>query len=174
MVFLQQIITWLLSLFSHSSIAPIPTQETAPQTTPNTTAQTRHLITVPENITARFMDTGSSAWQNQFPGTAMAGRHGGTDFSAPQGSSVYAPYPMRVIAVGYYPDAGRKGYYVIGILGDGIEYYSGHLQNVKTAPSVTVPSGAVLGETNDYNHTHIQMKRAGQIIDPEGYLASHP
>ena len=103
----------------------------------------------------------------------MEGQHGGTDFSAPTGSAVYAPYAMRVVAVGYYPDAGRKGYYVIGTLADGVEYYSGHLAAQETSANTNVEKGAVIGHTNEYAHTHIQMKRAGVLIDPEQYLASH-
>jgi murein DD-endopeptidase MepM/ murein hydrolase activator NlpD len=130
----------------------------------------RALITRPERISARFMDTGSPAWRNQWPGTPMAGRHGGTDFAAPPGSPVYAPLDMRIVKIGFYGDSGRYGYYVIGTLGDGLEYYSGHLQNVKVKEGDYVQSGDQIGQTNALAHTHIQLKRNGQIIDPEGYL----
>lgn len=130
----------------------------------------RALVTQPERITARFLDTGSDAWKNQFPGTPMAGRHGGTDFSAPQGSAVYAPFPMRVIAVGFYADPGRMGSYVIGTTTNGLEYYSGHLQNVQVRRGDDLAAGTQLGETNQYNHTHIQIKRGGGLIDPESVL----
>lgn len=126
-------------------------------------------------ISARFHDTGSSAWKNQWPGTPMAGQHGGLDISAPQGTAVYAPYAMQIIAIGEYTDAGRKGKYVIGYINSDptVEYYSGHLQNVKVRSLSNVAAGTELGATNDYNHTHIQMKRAGVLIDPETYLNTH-
>lgn len=173
MSFLAAIITWIFKLWGQSPVVPIagppdigPKPAPAPQTG-------RALITQPERISARFHDTGSPAWINQWKGTPMEGQHGGVDFSAPPGSPVYAPYPMRVIAVGYYPDSGRKGYYVIGKLSDGIEYYSGHLMALEVVANSDVEGGAVIGHTNEYAHTHIQMKRGGVLIDPETYLATH-
>ncbi len=135
----------------------------------------RHALTVPEQVNpnARFTSTGSSAWVNQWQGVTidgvnMAGRHGGTDYLGPQGTKVYAPFDMSIIATGHYSDAGRFGDYVIGTMGD-LEFYTGHLQNVQVS-SGTIKAGTEIGEMNHLNHTHIQIKRNGQIIDPESVL----
>jgi murein DD-endopeptidase MepM/ murein hydrolase activator NlpD len=124
----------------------------------------RSLITIPETINARFWSNGSPAWKNQ-PG----GYHYGTDFGAPHGSAVFAPYDMTVVKIGYYEDAGRMGHYIIGTLTDGTEYYTGHLQNVTVKSGDFVKSGVKLGETNVYNHTHVQLRQNGKLIDFEEY-----
>lgn len=109
----------------------------------------------------------------------MQGQHGGTDFAAPAGSTVYAPYAMKVIAIAYYGDEGRKGWYVIGTLGDGAEYYSGHLNNVQVKRGDLIDAGTPIGQTWDWwgdagrPHTHVQIKIRGQITDPEQYFATH-
>jgi murein DD-endopeptidase MepM/ murein hydrolase activator NlpD len=138
----------------------------------NDSSGERKPITIPEHINpnARFHSTGSPAWVNQFPNTPMAGQHGGTDFLAPPGSPVFAPYDMHVIAVGHYSDSGRFGDYVIGNWKNGLEYYSGHLQNVSVSVGDDVKAGQQIGETNLLAHTHIQVKQGGQVIDPESVL----
>jgi murein DD-endopeptidase MepM/ murein hydrolase activator NlpD len=135
----------------------------------------RSLLTRPENVNpnARFTSTGSSAWVNQWPGVVingvnMAGRHGGTDYLGPIGTKVYAPFDMNIIAIGHYSDAGRYGDYVIGTVGE-LEFYSGHLKDIKVSNG-PIKAGTELGEMNHLNHTHIQIKRNGQIIDPESIL----
>ena len=152
-----------------SSNDPPQSEPQNPIETPNETKTSpatgkRSLITVPENITARFYSTGSPAWKNQ-PG----GYHWGTDFSAPKGSAVYAPYDMTIVKVGYYADAGRMGTYVIGTLGDGTEYYSGHLDDVSLQAGNFVKSGTKIGVTNIYNHTHVQLRQNGKLVDFEEY-----
>jgi len=173
MTFLEAIITWLLTLWQHSPVVPIRAPDTSAPQEPAPGGATRAMITRPERITARFHDTGSEAWKNQWRGTPMEGQHGGVDFSAPAGSAVYAPYAMKVIAVSYYADSGRLGWYVIGTLPDGVEYYSGHLGSVNVVAGNSVLAGDQIGVTNEYAHTHIQMKRRGVLIDPEAYLAAH-
>jgi murein DD-endopeptidase MepM/ murein hydrolase activator NlpD len=177
MIVLQAFISWLLALWRRSPVVPLPnkppTSEPPTSEPPIASGTARALITHPETIGARFHDTGSPAWVGQWKGTPMENQHGGLDMRAPAGSGVYAPYPMRVIAVGYYPDAGRKGFYVIGDLADGVEYYSGHLSEALVSVHSNVAAGTMIGHTNEYAHTHIQMKRAGHIIDPETYLATH-
>jgi murein DD-endopeptidase MepM/ murein hydrolase activator NlpD len=135
-------------------------------------ASNRCQVSVPEviNPNARFHSTGSPAWSNQFAGTDMAGQHGGTDFTGPQGTAVYNPLPMTIIAIGHYADSGRYGDYVIGTTTDGLEYYSGHLQNVSVSVGQVLECGTKIGEMNLYAHTHVQIKQNGQIIDPESVL----
>lgn len=123
-----------------------------------------HPVTVPENIGANFYSTGAAAWANQ-PG----GQHFGTDFRANQGTPVYAPFPGKVVKIGFYPQSGLYGHYVIMTLVDGAEYYSGHLQNVKVRQGDIVTAGQQLGETNELNHTHVQLKISGKLTDFEAY-----
>jgi murein DD-endopeptidase MepM/ murein hydrolase activator NlpD len=133
-------------------------------------------------ITARFMDNNSTAWAKQFPNTPMAGRHGGLDISAPQGSRVWAPYAMQIVAIGHYDDRDnsgepccRYGSYVIGYLNSDptLQYYSGHLQNVKIKNGQNVTAGTQIGETNIFRHSHIQMKRGATLVNPEVYFSTH-
>jgi murein DD-endopeptidase MepM/ murein hydrolase activator NlpD len=177
---LEQLIAFILSLFNRTpTIVSGRGSSGGGQSTEPVRSGNRHLVTIPENPTAHFHDTGSSAWVNQWKGTPMQGQHGGTDFAAPSGTPVYAPYAMKIIAIGYYPDEGRRGYYVIGTLGDGVEYYSGHLNNVLVKRGELIESGTQIGQTWAWwadagrPHTHIQMKRSGGIIDPEAYFAAH-
>jgi len=132
------------------------------------TVSKRSPIIIPETISARFNDTGSPAWKNQ-PG----GRHLGTDFSAPNGSAVYAPYDMQVVRIGHYEDEGKKGDYVIGYLGDGTQYYSGHLSNVLVSPNSYVKAGTRIASIGYYNHTHIQLRVNSQLYDFEEYEKVH-
>lgn len=129
-------------------------------------------VSVPEiiNPTARFHSTGSPAWANQFKGTAMEGQHGGTDYTGAMGQAVYTPLPGKVIKVGHYSDAGRYGDYVMIATDNGLEYYSGHLQNVKVKEGDSLACGQPIGEMNAYNHTHIQIRKDGNLIDPESVL----
>lgn len=121
-----------------------------------------HMVTIPERVTANFYSTGSPAWKNQ-PG----GMHHGTDFSAPAGAKVYAPYSFTVARVGWYGDDGRYGFYVIGHMVGGEEYYSGHLKDVTVNAGEQVPAGAVIGYTNHLNHTHVQLRVNGKLTDFE-------
>jgi len=128
----------------------------------------RSMITIPEHINSRFNDTGSPAWKNQ-PG----GKHLGTDFGAPNGSAVFAPYSMNVIRIGEYTDEGRKGNYIIGTLLDGTQYYSGHLKNVLIKNGQYVKAGTRIASVGYYNHTHIQLRVHGQLYDFELYEKTH-
>ncbi len=180
---LEQFIQFILSLFNIKAATIVSRGGSSDQAddTPTEPVRTgnRHLVTIPEKVTASFHSTGSGAWLGQWEGTPMENQHGGTDFAAPSGTPVYAPYAMKVIAIGFYPDEPRRGYYVIGTLGDGVEYYSGHLNNVLVKRGELIESGTQIGQTWAWwaeagrPHTHIQMKRNGKIIDPEAYFASH-
>lgn len=136
---------------------------------PPTSQGKGHSITIPEHITARFDSVGSPAWGPDGvdnPG----GKHFGTDFSARQGTAVYAGFPFTVIQIGTYDDDARYGQYIIGTMGDGYQYYSGHLQNVKVSSGQTVQGGEQIAETNHLNHTHIQLKDpSGNLRDYEKY-----
>lgn len=143
-----------------------------PVTAPSGRPLHRSMVTIPENITARFADTGSPAWTNQ-QGPLGIGHHYGTDFGAPDGSVVYAPYDFTVSKIGHYDDAGRYGDYVIGSLGSGGEYYSGHLKDVSVTAGQFIKSGEPIGKTNYLNHTHVQLRIGGVLSDFEEYQKTH-
>lgn len=147
-----------------------PAAPAAPQSASGKT--TRKSVTIPENISARFADTGSPAWKNQ-QGPLGIGHHYGTDFAAPDGAPVFAPYAGTVVALGHYDDSGRFGDYVIMRLLDNAEYYTGHLKNVQVKTGDSVKAGDKIGETNYLNHTHVQLRLSGVLSDFEVYANSH-
>ncbi len=154
----------------------LPTESKAPQATPQTAGPSkRKAITIPENISARFWDKGSPAWSRQpCPGKPNEyGCHTGTDFSAPNGSAVYAPWSGTVIKIGHYDDDGRRGDYIMMTLADGTEYYSGHLANPRVKTGDTVTAGQQIAEIGFYNHTHIQLRVGGVLTDLEEYQKAH-
>lgn len=179
MTFLEQIIELILSFFRGTPIVRAGDSGTPSDNEQVPRSGNRHLVTIPEHVTASFYDTGSGAWIGQWKGTPMEGKHGGTDYAAPSGTPVYAPYSMKVIAIAYYPDSGKRGWYVIGTLPDGAEYYSGHLNNILVKRGDLIESGQQLGQTWDWwgeagrAHTHIQIKVRGAIVDPEKYFREH-
>ncbi len=146
----------------------VPPTETKAPAPPAPASGKRHPITIPEHINARFNDTGSSAWKNQ-PG----GKHLGTDFGAPNGSAVYAPYNMHIIKLGAYGDEGRKGAYIMGTLDDGTEYYTGHLSAPLVRVGDYVRAGTRIASIGYYNHTHIQLRVHGTLTDFEEYEKTH-
>lgn len=161
-------------VLDHIPVSSVPEEKQPPDNSPDKPPDNKppepkgkpqgHAITIPEQVGANFYSKGSPAWANQ-PG----GQHLGTDFLAPQGSAVYAPFVGTVIKLGRYTDSGRKGDYVMLTLNDGVEYYSGHLQNVAVREGRKVEEGDVLGYTNEYNHTHVQIRINGQLRDFEEY-----
>jgi murein DD-endopeptidase MepM/ murein hydrolase activator NlpD len=133
-------------------------------------------VTSVENITARFASTGSPAWAGQ-----KDGKHWGTDFAAPPGSPVFAPYAGTVNAVGAYTQPGLLGQWVQLRLADGLFLYLGHLQNRSVSVGDQVVAGQKIGETNVYAHTHVQLAPHqgpcavdGTCLDFEAYRKAHP
>lgn len=148
--------------------------DTDTDTTNTNTDSTRCKLSIPEvvNPNARFRSIGSGAWIGQWEGTDMEDRHGGTDYTGPPGTSVYAPFAMTIITVGHYNDSGRYGDYIIGTPRHDttLQIYMGHLNNIQVSTGDIVECGAKLGQMNIYAHTHVQIKRNGAIIDPESIL----
>ena len=148
---------------SHSTQSYVPTP-------PSVGAR---MVTAAMKVGATFTSRGA-IWDFQ------GGQHLGTDYLGAQGTPVYAPYDMRYVTTGYYPPSANggaeTGFYVVGILDDGSQYYSGHLQNVPSFHSgQIITAGTQIGETNQLGHTHVQLKSpAGVLEDFQQYLASHP
>jgi hypothetical protein len=133
-------------------------------------AGAKSVVTEAMSVSADFYATGSPAWASQ------SGMHYGVDYNAPHGSPVFMPFDCRYLMTGYYGDAGRMGDYLMCyIVQDGFEYYSGHLENVQPfAPGQIIPAGTPIGFTNEYAHTHIQLRdTSGNLIDFAAYYATH-
>jgi murein DD-endopeptidase MepM/ murein hydrolase activator NlpD len=126
------------------------------------------------NPDARFYTVSCAAWGGQ-PNC----QHWGTDVLCVDGQPVYAPYDLIYSTTGSYPEndeAHRMGQYVIGVLPDGAEFYSGHLRDALAAQSgQRIPAGTVIGRCRaDLGHTHIQLRMpGGQLADWERYAATH-
>lgn len=110
-------------------------------------------------------------------------QHWGTDYLAPEGTPVLAPFDMTVIALGEYPPGPTMGQYVQGTLPDGYVLYLGHLEGRQ--PMIvgdTLPAGTLLGFTNSLAHTHAQLAPPGDVgacaqdgscVDFEVYWETH-
>jgi murein DD-endopeptidase MepM/ murein hydrolase activator NlpD len=163
------------ALFGASQITP-PAVASAPQEAPIAAEFVpaaalggKARVTDEMIVNAGFYATGSPAWASQ------GGTHWGVDYGAPQGNPVYVPFDCTYEMTGHYDDAARMGDYVICRLADGVEYYSGHLQDTQPfAPGQLIPAGTLIGFTNEYAHTHIQMRSpSGELLDFEEYFATH-
>lgn len=128
----------------------------------------KSVVTEAMSISAGFYDTGAPAWNG--------GIHGGNDYDAPQGSPVYMPFDCVYQMTGFYDDPGRYGQYLICHLMDGLEYYSGHLQDVQPfQEGAVIPAGTLIGFTNELAHTHVQLRdtSSGALLDFAQYYEEH-
>lgn len=137
----------------------------------------KSVVTATMEVSAHFSDTGG-VWCFQ------AGcQHWGTDYAGLEGTPVYAPFDLQVIALGDYPPGPTWGQYLQGMFSDGTVFYAGHLKERPLfAIGQVLPAGTLIGLTNGYNHTHIQLGRPGDAsacaqrgacLDFEVYYASH-
>lgn len=133
------------------------------------TTSNKHTVTIPVNITANFYSTGDVwCFQNS---QCM---HTGTDYTCPRGCAVYTPFDCNFLTVGTYGPGPMMGDYFMCRLLDGAEYYSGHLDNVISfTPGMLVPAGTQIGVTNEYDHTHVQLRVDNQLVDFEAYWETH-
>ena len=127
----------------------------------------KSVVTREMSVNAGFYDTSSSAW--------VSGMHNGVDYGASHGSPVYMPFDCIYTMVGHYDDAARMGDYLMCNLLDGYEYYSGHLENVQSfGDGQIIPAGTLIGFTNEYDHTHVQLRdTGGNLIDFQEYYETH-
>ena len=136
------------------------------------------MVTPTMEVGARFNTVDCGAW-----GFQVGCQHEGTDYLGAEGTPVYAPFDLTVIAAGEYGPGPTWGQYVQGALPDGAVLYLGHLEG-RTALELgqTVPAGSLLGYTNGYNHTHAQLAppgnvgpcaQSGSCLDFETYWMEH-
>lgn len=104
------------------------------------------------DVYSRFDTVDCGTW-----GFQLNCQHWGTDILGSEGTPVYAPFDMSIIATGEYPPGPTWGQYVQGTLSDGYVLYLGHLQGVHVGVGQTVAAGTLLGYTNAYAHTHVQL-----------------
>lgn len=125
----------------------------------------KHHVTIPINVTANFYSKGDVwCFQN------AECMHTGTDYTCPRGCAVYTPFDCHFLSVGTYGPGPMMGDYFMCTLLDGAEYYSGHLDKVVSfAPGTLVPAGTQIGVTNEYDHTHVQLRINNQLADFEAY-----
>jgi len=104
-------------------------------------------------VGAHFDTTDCGAW-----GFQVGCQHWGTDYLGAEGTPVYAPFDLTVIALGEYGSGPTMGQYVQGTFSDGYVFYAGHLE-ARQPMSVgdVLPAGELLGFTNVYAHTHVQL-----------------
>jgi murein DD-endopeptidase MepM/ murein hydrolase activator NlpD len=164
------------AIFGASQIAP-PVVANAAQEAPQIVAEFVSMpapmggkarVTEEMAVNAGFYATGSPAWASQ------GGVHYGVDYGAPQGSPVYMPFDCVYTMTGHYDDPARMGDYVMCHFMDGYEYYSGHLQDTQPfAPGQVIPAGTLIGFTNEYAHSHIQLRDpGGALVDFEAYWSA--
>ncbi len=114
------------------------------------------MLTPTMEVSAHFNDTGD-VWCFQ-----VGCMHQGTDYSGVEGTPVYAPFDMTVIALGEYPPGPTWGQYIQCTFADGYVFYAGHLQ---ARPDFQIgqvlPAGTQIGVTNGFHHTHIQLAKPG-------------
>lgn len=100
------------------------------------------------------------------------GQHFGNDFKIAVNEEVYAPVDGTFIGCGSYSDSMRIGEYVIYLTYDNYEFYSGHLANTVLFCQKSVGDKITAGEIMGYGnanvvgpHTHIQLRKDGQLLD---------
>ncbi len=95
--------------------------------------------------------------------------HAGLDFTAPQGTPIYATADGSVKSSGY--NAGGYGNHVVIDHGYGYETLYGHMVRVKARPGQTVKRGEVIGWVGNTGkstgaHCHYEVHKNGKPVDP--------
>lgn len=117
----------------------------------------KYNVTPTMEIGAHFDTTDCGAW-----GFQVGCQHWGTDLLGAEGTPVVAPFDLTIIALGEYPHGPTWGQYVQGTFADGYVFYAGHLEGRQSMQvGQTLPAGTLLGFTNGYAHTHVQLAGPG-------------
>ena len=99
--------------------------------------------------------------------------HAGLDFTAPQGTPIYATADGRIKMAGF--DNSGFGNHVIINHGYGYETLYGHMVRVKARSGNTIKRGEVIGYVGSTGkstgpHCHYEVHRNGQPVDPLYYF----
>jgi murein DD-endopeptidase MepM/ murein hydrolase activator NlpD len=99
--------------------------------------------------------------------------HAGLDFTAPQGTPIYATADGRIKMAGF--DNSGFGNHVIINHGYGYETVYGHMVRVKARSGNTIKRGEVIGYVGSTGkstgpHCHYEVHRNGQPVDPIYYF----
>lgn len=95
--------------------------------------------------------------------------HAGLDFSAPQGTPIYATADGRIKIAGY--SDGGYGNHVVISHGYGYETLYGHMVRIKAKRGQSVKRGEVIGYVGSTgkstgSHLHYEVHKNGQRLDP--------
>jgi murein DD-endopeptidase MepM/ murein hydrolase activator NlpD len=95
--------------------------------------------------------------------------HAGLDFTAPQGTPIYATADGRIKSAGY--NAGGYGNHVVIDHGYGYETLYGHMVRVKARSGQAVKRGEVIGWVGNTGkstgpHCHYEVHKNGNPVDP--------
>ena len=99
--------------------------------------------------------------------------HAGLDFTAPQGTPIYATADGKIKMAGF--DNSGFGNHVIINHGYGYETLYGHMVRVKARSGNTIKRGEVIGYVGSTGkstgpHCHYEVHRNGQAVDPIYYF----
>lgn len=102
--------------------------------------------------------------------------HDGLDFAAPTGTPVKSVSPGEVVFVGFRPWAGPHLVEIAHAEGHLSVY--GHLTSAVVVAGDLVAAGQPIGTVGSEGmstgpHLHLTIRRDGELIDPEGWLAGH-
>lgn len=98
--------------------------------------------------------------------------HGGLDFPAPAGTSVYATAPGKVVFAGWN---GGYGLCLLVDHGAGVTTLFGHLSAVAVNQGDTINRGQIIGVVGSTGrstgpHLHYEVRQGGQPMDPRPFL----
>ncbi len=99
--------------------------------------------------------------------------HAGLDFTAPQGTPIYATANGIIKEAGY--NAGGYGNHVIINHGYGYETLYGHMYRIKARVGQKIKRGEVIGYVGSTGkstgpHCHYEVHKSGQPVDPVYYF----
>lgn len=98
--------------------------------------------------------------------------HQGMDIAAPNGTSIKAAAPGKIIQAGYY---GGYGKLIIIDHGNGVSTYYGHCSKLNVSVGESVEAGDIIGAVGSTgnstgNHLHFEIRLNGSQINPENYI----
>lgn len=126
----------------------------------------------PAGLPLRTMFVSSGFGMRWHPLGGGAKFHGGVDFPAPVGTSVYATAPGVVVFSGW------NGGYGLSLAiehGSGTVTLFGHLSRISVSSGDPVSLGQIIGQVGSTGrstgpHLHYEVRRGGRPVDPRSYF----